>query len=157
MGTHITGASNAGNMKKLRFSTNISLYLRSNKRQSQLLWKANRKPYSGFRVTSSDLAKYSVTQSTARSLWQLRFLNSCCSTGMLMNSILGKYLTEVKSISLLQFAGASYITSGLCIGPQLNWPQHWTVMLNPEGCRCLCFNVWIISVSASLWMNSTFA
>ena len=49
-GTPLTGVQNARGMKKSRFSTNISLYLANDARQSQLLWKANRKPHPSFRM-----------------------------------------------------------------------------------------------------------
>jgi len=65
-----TRASNARGMTKSRFSTNISTYLRNGTKYRQFQWNTNTTPYLSvlFRLTLSDLAKCSMTQSVPRSL-----------------------------------------------------------------------------------------
>ena len=67
----LTRASNAGVREKSRFSTNISLYLGNDTDRAILIWNANRNPNATiewFLMTLSDLTKYSMTRSIARSL-----------------------------------------------------------------------------------------
>jgi len=67
----LTRASNAGVREKSRFSTNISLYLGNDTDRAILIWNANRNPNATIEwvlMTLSDLTKYSMTRSIARSL-----------------------------------------------------------------------------------------
>jgi len=67
----LTEASNAGGMKKSRFSAIISLYLGNDIIQSHSYWNTNRKPYPSFRryyfrVTQISRSRYYSTSNISK-------------------------------------------------------------------------------------------